>query len=124
MKETNHKISRQIVNFALVNGVHLMRLEDLKGIRLAGKSRKEAGRNLHSWSHYQLQSFIAYKANMAGLSVEYVNPKYTSQMCKCGYVDKRNRNIDTFCCMQCGYQNQADLNSSINIAKAVSGLSE
>ena len=123
MKDTNHKISRQIVNIALENGVHLIRMEDLTGIQHSRKSRKEAGRNLHSWSHYQLQGFIEYKANMAGLTVEYVNPTYTSQMCTCGYVDKRNRNLDVFHCIQCGYKNHADVNASINIAKAVSGLS-
>lgn len=123
MKEANHKISRQIVDFAVENGVHLIRMEDLTGIRHARKSKKEAGRNLHSWSHYQLQQFIEYKAKMTGLSVEYVNPNYTSQMCRCGHVDKRNRKTDAFCCTQCGYQSHADVNASMNIAKAVSGLS-
>lgn len=123
MKDTNHKISRQIVDFALENGVHLIRMEDLSGIQHTRKSKKEAGRNLHSWSYYQLQQFIEYKAKMAELSVEYVNPKYTSQMCKSGHVDKRNRNTDVFCCTQCGYLAHADVNASINIAKAVSGLS-
>lgn len=124
MKETNHKISRQIVEFALENGVHLIRMEDLTGIRHSRKSTKEAGRNLHRWSHYQLQQFIAYKAQMAGLLVEYVHPTYTSQMCKCGHVDKRNRNRDAFCCRKCGYRSHADINAAINISKAVSGLSE
>ena len=124
MKETNHKISRQIVEFALENGVHLIRMEDLTGTRHSRKSTKEAGRNLHRWSHYQLQQFIAYKAQMAGLLVEYVHPTYTSQMCKCGHVDKRNRNRDAFCCRKCGYRSHADINAAINISKAVSGLSE
>lgn len=124
MKETNHKISRQIIEFALENGVHLIRMEDLTGIRHSKKTPKEAGRNLHRWSHYQLQQFIAYKAQMVGLLVEYVHPTYTSQMCKCGHVDKRNRNRDAFCCRKCGYRNHADINAAINISKAVSGLSE
>src|SRR5699024_2831400 len=55
MKDTNHHISRQIVNFAQANGVHLIRMEDLTGIRKTARSRKEAGRSLHRWSHYQLQ---------------------------------------------------------------------
>ncbi|MBP2079558.1 IS605 OrfB family transposase [Oceanobacillus polygoni] len=87
MKEANHKISRQIIEFALKNGVHLIRMEDLTGIRHSRNTTKEAGRNLHRWSLYQLQQFIAYKAQMAGLMVEYVHPTYTSQMCKCANVD-------------------------------------
>ncbi|MBS4205049.1 RNA-guided endonuclease InsQ/TnpB family protein [Lederbergia citrea] len=123
MKDTNHKLSRQIINFAMENGVHLIRMEDLTGIRHSAKSRKEAGRNLHSWSHYQLQEFIQYKAGLAGIKVEYINPKRTSQICKCGHADKRNRKQDAFCCRKCGYKSHADVNASINIAKAISGLS-
>ncbi|KXH81694.1 RNA-guided endonuclease TnpB family protein [Sporosarcina sp. HYO08] len=123
MKNTNHKISRQIVDFALENGVHLIRMEDLTGIRHSRKSKKEAGRNLHSWSHYQLQQFIEYKAKIAGLLVQYVDPKYTSMTCKCGHTDKHNRNKDSFLCVKCGYLSHADVNASINIAKAISGLS-
>lgn len=124
MKDANHKISRQIVNLALENGVHLIRMEDLTGIRYSAKAPKEAGRNLHRWSHRQLQGFIQYKAEMKGIKVEYVNPKYTSQMCRNGHVDKRNRKRSRFCCIKCGYSSHSDVNASINIAKAVSGLAE
>lgn len=34
---------------------------------------------------------------------------------KCGHVDKRNRNIDDFCCKKCGYRSHADVNAAINI---------
>ena len=124
MKETNHKISRQIVGFAIQNGVHLIPMEDLTGIRHSRKSKKKQDELCIVGPHYQLQQFIAYKAQMAGLLVEYVNPTYTSQMCKCGHVDKRNRNRNAFCCRKCGYRSHADINAAINISKAVSGLSE
>jgi putative transposase len=124
IKDTNHKISCQIVEFAKTNGVRLIRMEDLTGIRQRAKSKKEAGRNLHRWSHYQLQQFIQYKAKMAGINVEYVVPNYTSQACKCGHVAKNNRNGAKFHCKVCGYQTHSDLNGAINISKAISGLSE
>lgn len=78
MKDMNHKISRQIINFAIANGVGVIRMEDLTGIRNERKSKKEAGRTLHSWSYYQLREMIRYKAEMAGIRFELVNPKYTS----------------------------------------------
>jgi putative transposase len=124
MKDVNHKISRQIIKFALSNGVCLIRMEDLTGIRHSVKSKKEAGRNLHSWAHYQLQKFIEYKAKIVGIEVQYVNPQNTSKMCKCGHVHKNNRNGQFFKCKKCGYKNHADLNASINISKAISGLSK
>ncbi len=123
MKDVNHKISRQIIHFAISNGVGVIRMEDLTGIRMA-KSKKEAGRNLHHWSFYQLQKFIEYKADMKGIKVDYVKPAYTSQTCKCGHCHKDNRHYLNFKCKKCGYKNHADVNASINIAKAISGFSE
>jgi len=123
MRDLNHKISRKIVNFAAENGVRCIRMEDLTGIRDKVPSKKEAGRNLHSWAHGQLQRFIAYKAEMAGIAVEYVMPYYTSQTCKCGHVHPTNRKGNTFRCGACGYQAHADVNAAINIFKAISGFS-
>ncbi|AMA71814.1 MULTISPECIES: RNA-guided endonuclease TnpB family protein [Aneurinibacillus] len=122
MKDQNHKISRQIVDFALTNGVGIIRMEDLTDIRNRAKSKKEAGRNLHSWAFYQLQKMIKYKAEMVGIRFELVKPDYTSQTCKCGYRDRANRNGIHFKCKKCGYTIHADLNGAINIAKAISGL--
>lgn len=122
MKDQNHKISRQIVDFALTNGVGIIRMEDLTEIRNRAKSKKEAGRNLHSWAFYQLQKMIKYKAEMVGIRFELVKPDYTSQTCKCGHREKANRNGIQFRCKKCGYTCHADLNGAINIARAISGL--
>ncbi|SFJ32209.1 transposase, IS605 OrfB family, central region [Thermoflavimicrobium dichotomicum] len=122
MKDQNHKISRQIIDHALANGVGIIRMEDLTDIRNRAKSKKEAGRNLHSWSFHQLKKMIKYKAEMAGIRFELVKPDYTSQTCKCGHREKANRNGIQFRCKKCGYTCHADLNGAINIAKAISGL--
>jgi IS605 OrfB family transposase len=37
----DHKISRQIVNFAVANGVGIIRMEDLTDIRNRAKSKKK-----------------------------------------------------------------------------------
>lgn len=124
MTDLNHKVSRKIVNEAIDNGVSLIRLEDLTNIRHTAKSSKKSDRNLHSWAHYELQTFIEYKANMSGIKVEYVNPEYTSQTCTCGHREKTNRHKDRFTCKSCGYKTHADLNAAINISKAISGLSD
>ena len=37
----------------------------------------------------------------------------------CGHVDKENRQTQAdFCCVKCGYSNNADLVGAINIKKA------
>ncbi|MFC4078187.1 RNA-guided endonuclease InsQ/TnpB family protein [Salinithrix halophila] len=122
MRNFNHQISRQLVNFAITHGVGTIRMEDLTEIRNRVKSKREAGRSLHSWAFYQLKRFIRYKAEMAGIRFEEVNPEYTSQTCKCGHREKRNRNGLRFRCRKCGYDCHADLNGAINIGKAISGL--
>jgi IS605 OrfB family transposase len=123
MKDQNHKISRQIVNHALIHGVGVIRMEDLTDIRNTAKSqKKDPGRNLHSWAFYQLKEFIRYKAEMVGIRFEEVKAEYTSQTCKCGHREKTNRKGLVFKCKKCGYTTHADLNGAINIGKAISGL--
>ena len=51
-----------------------------------------------------------------GVLLHYVEPAYTSQTCsKCGYVDKKSRDGESFKCQHCSFEIDADLNASINI---------
>jgi putative transposase len=52
-----------------------------------------------------------------GITVEYVNPAYTSQECSvCGNVDEKNRKSQSkFECLCCGLKLNADVNASRNI---------
>jgi putative transposase len=81
MKDQDHKVSREIVNFARDNNVSLIRLEQLSGIRQTARRSRINENNLHAWSFYRLAKDIEYKASLAGINVEYVNPKHTSQRC-------------------------------------------
>lgn len=126
MQERDHQISRQIVNWCLARGVDTIRLEDLAGIRLRGKAkRRDQARSLQSWSFYRLQRFIAYKAALAGIRMEWVKPAHTSQTCsRCGHLAKTNRQGIRFRCQACGYEAHADGNAALNISHAISGLAE
>jgi len=116
MTDLNHKISRQLINLAVQEQVGTIIMENLENIRKTAKSLNRADRNLHSWTFYQLQQFIEYKAELAGIKVEYINPKYTSQGCsKCAKVKKSNRKANLYSC-ECGNHIHADLNASRNIA--------
>jgi IS605 OrfB family transposase len=82
MKNINHQLSRQIVNHAHEQGVGVIKVESLSGIR-KGTTRKSRGasarknnRMQNTWSFYQLTAFITYKAERMGIRMEQVHPRY------------------------------------------------
>ena len=114
VKDLNHKISKELVKMALVQHAVLV-FEDLSGIRNTKKQSRSFKPSLHSWSYYQLQTFVEYKAKLLGVPYLYVDPAYTSQDCsRCGTLGIRNRKA--FKCPACGYVNHADVNAAFNIA--------
>src|SRR5262249_28388607 len=109
--DTNHCVSKQIVADAKANNQRIV-LEDLSGIRETGKAKC-----VHEWSFAELQQMIRYKAARAGVEVESVSPRYTSQTCsRCLHLGVRPSQSD-FQCRDCGYQINADLNGAKSIAK-------
>ena len=112
-KTYNHQLSHKIVKFAKDNKCEFINLEYLT---------KDGFEDaiLSSWSYYELQNMIEYKAEREGIKVRYVDPAYTSQTCsKCGHVDKENRPTQAkFKCVNCGLELNADHNASINIARS------
>ena len=67
-------------------------MEWLKDIRDKTKAwNKHMNRMVAGWGFYQLQQFVEYKAASFGISVEYMNPAYTSQTChQCLKLGSRN----------------------------------
>ena len=111
----NHCISKAIVQEAVACGASEIRLEDLTHIRDRIKSGKRMRARLHRWAWRQLQDFVAYKAQGMGITVNYVNPAYTSQTCSiCHELGKRVKH--SFTCPQCGHVAHSDINGARNIA--------
>lgn len=123
MTDTNHKISREIVNIATKNK-RTIAIENLAGIRERIKATRKVRRMLHSWSFNQLASFIEYKARLAGLHCVSVDPRETSRKCpKCGYISRSNRKSqERFKCKHCGYESNADRIGAMNIAQRATEL--
>ncbi|MBD2001775.1 MULTISPECIES: RNA-guided endonuclease InsQ/TnpB family protein [Cyanophyceae] len=122
-KWLNHNISKQLVQEAKQLNASLA-FEDLTNIResLNQKPRsKTERRRTNNWAFYQLRLFVGYKANIAGVSVVFVPPAYTSQTCsRCGHIHpvqgKSYRNGKAFKCGHCGFEHDADANAANNIA--------
>jgi len=116
-RDVNHQISKHLVAKAQDSGRGLA-LEDLEGIRDRIPVRRRQRATLHSWSFFQLASFVEYKARIAGVSFAKVDPRNTSRTCPaCGLVDKRNRPSQaTFSCRRCGLAGLADHIAAVNIA--------
>lgn len=108
----NHAWSRWIVEVAIKNQCGVIQMEDLTGI-----SNSEEKKFLRTWSYYDLQNKIEYKAKANGIKVRYIEPQYTSQRCfSCGYISSRNLvEGHKFVCEKCGYTRHADINAAQNI---------
>lgn len=116
MRDIDHKLSHDIVETAVAHNVKVIKLEQLQNIRSTTRTSRKNNHSLHTWSFYRLAQFIEYKARLAGISVEYVNPAYTSQRCPiCGSVhhaDDRNYACD------CGFHIHRDLLGAMNICNS------
>jgi IS605 OrfB family transposase len=133
MRDVNHQLSRQIITHAQQQGVGMIRVEALTGIRpritqhsqrtarpSRGTQRHRAVRKnnrlKNTWPFYQLTQFITYKAERLGTRVEQVNPAYTSQTCPACFA--RNQAADRrYVCVACGWRGHRDVVGAINIAR-------
>ena len=116
MTDMNHRVSKEIVRFAVQNKVDVIGLEDLSGIRERTETSKKQRYTHHSWAFFELQTLIEYKAREKGIATVYVDPAYTSQTCpRCNHISKNNRNGRSFVCECCGHSLHADLIGARNI---------
>ena len=117
MQDINHQVSKAL---AIGNPKHtLFVLEDLTGIRNVTERVKTKNRYVSvSWSFYDLEQKLIYKAKQNQSSVIKVDPRYTSQCCPaCGHTEKSNRNkkIHLFTCKNCGYTSNDDRIGAMNL---------
>ena len=117
VQDINHQVSKAL---ATGNPKHtLFVLEDLTGIRNATERVKTKDRYVSvSWSFYDLEQKLIYKAKQNQSSVIKVDPRYTSQCCPaCGHTEKSNRNkkIHLFTCKNCGYTSNDDRIGAMNL---------
>lgn len=119
MSDVNHQISKTLVQTYGANTLFV--LEDLTGVSFSDENLtrdSKSNRDLRSWTFYQLEQFLTYKAHEAGSEVIKVSANYTSQRCpKCGRIHKENRDHKTheYICDSCGYRSNDDRVGAMNI---------
>jgi putative transposase len=110
-----HRVATGIVTEAVDGGCSHIAFELLTDIR----ERMPGAKRLHAWAFSRLYEYVEYKAEERGITVEQVNPQYTSQRCShtdCGFTHPDNRRSqDAFCCQNCGYEIHADYNAAKNV---------
>jgi putative transposase len=132
MRDVNHTLSRQIVTPAHEQGVGIIRLEELAGLRprisqrtartsrgatarKAAKARKN-NRLKNTWSFFQLTQFITYTAERLGICMEQVDPAYTRQTCPACF-EKNTADDRRYVCSACGWRGHRDCVGAINSAR-------
>ncbi len=121
IKQYLHKISKDIVQKA-VESKSMIIFEDLKGIRKLYRKGNGQGkkyrRRLNSWSFYELQRQVTYKAEWEGIPVSFVDPKGTSKLCPiCGdRIQEDKFQLRKLWCTNCKRSMDRDVVASMNIS--------
>lgn len=116
-----HHISKDIVQKAKESKSAII-FEDIKGIRRLYRKGNGQGsrfrRKLNSWSFYELQRQIQYKAAWVGIPVYFVDPKRTSTLCPiCGVkIQEDRQNRRKLWCSNCMKSMDRDVVASMNIS--------
>ncbi len=118
-----HAINSLIKNFlesCLKEGITEIRVGDVRGIIQNNNKGKKTNTMIHNlWGFGYTLSRLENKTEEYGLTLNYVNEKYTSRTCPiCDHKEKGNRkHRGLFVCKECGYTQNADIVGAINIKK-------
>jgi transposase len=92
---------------------------EMAGKFLPNKARAKAGlsRGILASCWGTLGQRIEQKAQAAGATAVFTDPRFTSQQCRvCGHISSGNRESQAvFRCKECGHQDHADVNAAKNI---------
>ena len=122
-KKAIHGIANRIVEQAKKHHAQVV-IEHLGNLTSRNKKRNKSNFNrlLGRQQYSKLKDVLEYKLSRAGLPKPLsVSAAYTSSTCpKCGVSDQNNRDRNdpnnAFCCQNCGYKHDADLNAARMIA--------
>ena len=106
-----HQHSRQ-----LVNTYQFMAFEDLDIQDMQSDGKTVLNRNIADVAWNQFTNFVVYKAENAGRTTVFVNPRNTTQACSgCGEIVPKDLSVRIHDCPHCGLKIDRDLNAALNI---------
>ena len=115
LREKNEYINKTVKELPEANYV----IENLKKLKYKSKSRglgKGFRKKLQYWNYRKALTRVQNFSEVVGVQCLKVSPSHTSQTCPvCGNINKLNRDREIFKCLNCGYQNDADVVGGINI---------
>lgn len=121
-KDYLHKVTSQIAKDLSTQGIEVLILENLKNLRNSASRKRGTSKGkllnyiINSFPYSMFQNFLKYKCLDLGIQVEFINPAYTSKTCsRCGSLNTSRPKQETFICIDCNFQLNADLNGSRNI---------
>lgn len=120
-----HCMTRKVIDIALQQGVEMIVIGDLTGIREQAKFNKKTNQKLHGFPYAKIIQMIRYKAQEQGIEVRLLTEEYTSQACSvcqmfpCEENAKPSNRIHRglYVCNDCHTTINADVNGAINISK-------
>lgn len=117
MSDVNHCLSKTLADHYGKDSLFV--LEDLQDVSFERQwASRDATRELHSWSFYDLQNKLTYKAHQRQAEVLTVSAAYTSQRCpKCGQItkDARDHHYHEYHCPYCGFRTNDDRIGAMNL---------
>ena len=117
MNDVNHCIAKALVTSNPQQTLFV--LEDLSNVRTATTKVRKKDRYISvSWSYFDLEQKLKYKAMQNNCLVINVDPHHTSQKCpKCGHTERANRDSRNhlFTCKTCSYRSNDDRIGAMNL---------
>ena len=110
------KLINQELNKIDLSNIKELIIEDLKNVKFKSKLFRKVNNKLQRWSYRKVFMKLERLCQENGIQLTKVSPVYTSQICsRCGTLDKDSRKGETFRCVSCNLEIDADYNASINI---------
>lgn len=119
LKHRNNLIN-QIINKLDLSNTNKIYIEDLKNVKKDSKKNRTISsrfmNKLQRWSYSKTIQKLEHICQETGVALMKVSPSYTSQICSnCRSIHKESRIGETYYCIDCGYEIDADINAAINI---------